>query len=47
VALSRIYLGVHFLSDTLAAVAGSAAWLAVCITSISSLRRRRAARKEE
>ena len=47
VALSRIYLGVHFLSDTLAAMAGSAAWLAVCITSISSLRRRRAARKEE
>jgi membrane-associated phospholipid phosphatase len=47
VALSRIYLGVHFLSDTLAAIAGSVAWLAVCITSISSLRRRRAARKEE
>ncbi|UGQ47835.1 phosphatase PAP2 family protein [Massilia endophytica] len=47
VALSRIYLGVHFVSDTMAAVAGSAAWLTICITSISSLRRRRAARKEQ
>ncbi|TWI70163.1 undecaprenyl-diphosphatase [Pseudoduganella lurida] len=47
VAFSRVYLGAHFLSDVLAAMAGAAGWLAVCITSVSTLRRRRAARKDE
>ena len=44
VALSRVYLGAHYLSDVLAAMAESVAWLAVCITAISTLRRRREGR---
>lgn len=44
VALSRVYLGAHYLSDVLAAMAESVAWLAVCITAISTLRRRREAK---
>jgi membrane-associated phospholipid phosphatase len=44
VALSRMYLGVHYLSDVLAAAAEGAAWLAVCITAVSTLQRRRIAR---
>lgn len=47
VALSRVYLGAHFVSDVLAAMAESLAWLAVCITSVSTLRRRRAARRDQ
>jgi undecaprenyl-diphosphatase len=42
VALSRMYLGVHYLSDVLAAVAEGCAWLAVCVTAVSTLRRHRA-----
>jgi undecaprenyl-diphosphatase len=41
VALSRMYLGVHYLSDVLAAAAEGAAWLATCITAVSALQRRR------
>jgi membrane-associated phospholipid phosphatase len=44
VALSRMYLGVHYLSDVLAAAAEGAAWLATCITAVSALQRRRMAR---
>ena len=44
VGLSRMYLGVHYLSDVMAAVAVGCAWLAICITGVSTLRRRRAAR---
>lgn len=41
VAFSRVYLGAHYVSDVLAAMAESVAWLAVCITAISTLRRRK------
>lgn len=44
VALSRMYLGAHYLSDVLAAAFEGAAWLAVCITAVSTLHRRRLAR---
>jgi membrane-associated phospholipid phosphatase len=44
VAASRMYLGAHYLTDILAAVAEGCAWLAVCITAASTLRRRRESR---
>ena len=44
VALSRMYLGAHYLSDVLAASIEGTAWLAVCITAASTLHRRRLAR---
>lgn len=47
VAFSRIYLGAHYLSDVLAAVAEGCAWLAICITASATLRRRRAGRTTE
>lgn len=43
VALSRIYLGVHYLSDTLAGFAEAIAWVAICLTAIATLRRARQA----
>lgn len=42
VAASRVYLGAHYLSDVLAAIAEGCMWLTICITSVSTLRRRRA-----
>ena len=47
VAFSRVYLGAHYVSDVLAAMAESVAWLAVCITAVSTLRRRRLASATE
>jgi membrane-associated phospholipid phosphatase len=41
VALSRMYLGAHYLSDVLAAMAAGTAWLALCITAVEIWRRRR------
>ncbi len=42
VALSRMYLGAHYLSDVLAAMAAGLAWLALCLTAVETLRRHRA-----
>ncbi|MGO4380809.1 phosphatase PAP2 family protein [Pseudoduganella sp. RAF19] len=41
VACSRMYLGVHYLSDVLAAMMEGVAWLAICLTGVSTWRRRR------
>ena len=44
VGLSRVALGAHFLSDVLGAIAAGLAWLAICVTSVETLRRRQLAR---
>ncbi len=44
VALSRMYLGAHYLSDVLGAMAAGMAWLALCLTAVETLRRHAAAR---
>lgn len=41
IALSRMYLGAHYLSDVLAAMAVGTAWLALCLTAAEALRRYR------
>ena len=43
VGFSRIYLGVHYLSDVLAAAAGSASWLALCLLLVHLVDKRRSA----
>ncbi|MES2510662.1 MAG: phosphatase PAP2 family protein [Pseudomonadota bacterium] len=40
VALSRVYLGVHYPSDVFAAMASSTAWLAIVFTGVSTWRKR-------
>ena len=40
VGLSRMYLGVHYLSDVLAAAAEGCMWLALCMTGLAAWRRR-------
>ncbi|MEO6624836.1 MAG: phosphatase PAP2 family protein [Burkholderiaceae bacterium] len=39
VALSRVYLGVHYLSDVLAGFAEGVVWLAICFTALHFLPR--------
>lgn len=41
VAFSRIYLGAHYLSDVLGALCEGLAWLAICLTTVETMRRRR------
>jgi undecaprenyl-diphosphatase len=45
VGFSRMYLGVHYLSDVIAAFAAMLAWLAVCLNSVDALRRHRSGRR--
>jgi membrane-associated phospholipid phosphatase len=41
VGFSRIYLGAHYFSDVVAAFAAGAAWLAICLTAVETLKRHR------
>ena len=41
VAFTRLYLGAHYLSDVLAAMALGLVWLALCLTAVDIVRRRR------
>ena len=41
VALSRLYLGAHYLSDVVAAACASIVWLVVCLVGVHSLVRQR------
>ena len=41
ISFSRLYLGVHYLSDVLAGMAAGAAWLALCLIAVGALRRHR------
>jgi len=42
IGFSRLYLGVHYLSDVLAGMAAGSAWLALCWIAVGTFRRHRA-----
>ena len=44
IGLSRVYLGAHYVSDVTAAAAAGLAWLALCLTVVEIIRRRRTGR---
>jgi undecaprenyl-diphosphatase len=41
ISFSRLYLGVHFASDVIAGMCAGAAWVAVCVSGLEVVRRRR------
>jgi len=45
--VSRVYLGVHYLSEVLGAAAVGIAWLVLCLTAVDTLRRSRDAVKSD
>jgi membrane-associated phospholipid phosphatase len=45
IGVSRIYLGAHYLSDVLAAIAAGIVWLAISWTAVETWRKRRAANR--
>lgn len=45
VSFSRLYLGVHYLSDVLGGMAAGVAWLTLCLTAVEAVRRQRRARQ--
>jgi len=47
VGFSRLALGVHYLSDVLAAMAAGLAWLSICLTGVETLRRWRGAHSKK
>lgn len=42
--LTRIYLGAHYVSDVMGAMAAGVAWLALCLTAVETLRHRKQSR---